>query len=72
MTEKHASPVTRPERNGWSTATPVSRTATVVPAPVFPAAKVPALPIVRADSSRVGATGTSSETLTTFGSVFSC
>ena len=28
---------TRPPRNGWSTSTPVSRIATVVPAPVYPA-----------------------------------
>ncbi len=52
-------------------ATPVSRTATAVPAPVFPAAAALSLPILTVDSFSVGGTGTSSVTLRTPGLEFS-
>jgi hypothetical protein len=65
--EKHASAMIRSRRNGWSVATPVSRTAIALPAPVLPAAAALAPPTRGTLWSRDGGTGTSSVTLTTPG-----
>ena len=69
MVEKQASSSTRSLRKGWLTATPVSSTATTLPAPVLPAALVLSAPINGMLSASDGRTGLSSLTLTTLGSL---
>ena len=58
---------TRPPRNGWSTSTPVSRTATVAPAPVSPLACASSARMTGSVLSRVSRSGRSTCTARTCG-----
>ncbi|OKI15429.1 hypothetical protein A6A25_14040 [Saccharothrix sp. CB00851] len=68
---KLRSAISRPARSGWSPSTPVSTTATVTPAPVYPAAQAVGAPIWAVLRSRVGRRTPSSHTLATPGSASS-